>query len=56
MPGEERVYIVDEKGTLVQFDEYWVNEETLETENPQSGKLMLGAKDIRKIILDLIFN
>jgi hypothetical protein len=56
MPGEERVYIVDEKGILVQFDEYWVDEETLETENPQSGKLMLGAKDIRKIVLDLIFN
>jgi hypothetical protein len=56
MPGEERVYIVDEEGTLVQFDDYWVDEETLETKNPQSGKLMLGAKDIRKIILDLIFN
>ncbi|MFW6120314.1 MAG: hypothetical protein ACOC80_05375 [Petrotogales bacterium] len=56
MQGEERVYIVDEEGTLVQFDEYWVDEETLETENPQSGKLMLGTKDIRTVVLDLIFN
>jgi hypothetical protein len=55
-PGEERVFIVDKDGKLVQFDKYWVNEESLTTDRPQNGKLMLGLKDIRTTVLNLVFN
>jgi hypothetical protein len=49
-PGEERVFIADSKGVIIELDRYWVDEASLETDRPQSGKLMLNYSDIKKTV------
>ena len=49
-PGEERVFIVDSKGAIIELDSYWVDEASLNTDRPQNGKLMLNYSDIKKTV------
>ncbi|RAM59172.1 hypothetical protein DS66_06670 [Mesotoga sp. SC_3PWM13N19] len=49
-PGEERVFIADSKGVIIELDRYWVDEASLETDRPQNGKLMLSYSDIKNTV------
>lgn len=49
----ERVFVIDSLGIIKATDEYWFDEESMFSNHPQAGQLMMCTEDIKMLLLEL---